>query len=205
MRRCCTCKVEKPDDAFTISRTGPGGRCRRCKECRAAYYQANAEKVKARVRANRDRDPEKKRQRDQLYYQNNREQIKQQTQARYEKNRDRILAYHREYAQQHPEKVRARKVRWYQSNPDKWKASVHRRRARKRAGGSFTHGEWRALCEHYGNRCLCCGRSDVALTVDHIVPLSLGGRNDTSNLQPLCLICNLRKARKTIDYRNQEV
>lgn len=35
---------------------------------------------------------------------------------------------------------------------------------------------------------------DVMLTIDHIVPSSKGGKNDKSNLQTMCKICNERKA-----------
>jgi 5-methylcytosine-specific restriction endonuclease McrA len=80
--------------------------------------------------------------------------------------------------------------------------AAHRRRARKRKnGGDYTLDEWNNLCEKYGNRCLACGRTDVLLTVDHIVPLKLGGKNDISNLQPLCKSCNCKKHTKVIDYR----
>lgn len=68
-------------------------------------------------------------------------------------------------------------------------------------GGVYTLDEWRELCEKYGNRCLCCGRNDVQLTVDHIIPVIDGGTNSISNLQPLCKSCNSKKNRKHIDYR----
>ena len=74
----------------------------------------------------------------------------------------------------------------------------NRRRARKaQAGGDYTLEEFKAL----GNQCLCCGHSDIPMTADHIVPLSRGGTNDISNIQPLCLICNDIKHAKTVDYR----
>jgi 5-methylcytosine-specific restriction endonuclease McrA len=57
------------------------------------------------------------------------------------------------------------------------------------------------LCAHYGNRCLACGRDDVKLTADHIVPLARGGSDDISNIQPLCARCNSKKGTKTMDHR----
>ena len=76
------------------------------------------------------------------------------------------------------------------------------RRARKKAnGGSYTLREWEDLCAEYGNHCLCCGRNDVILTVDHVIPLVDSGLNDISNIQPLCKSCNSRKHTEHIDYR----
>jgi 5-methylcytosine-specific restriction endonuclease McrA len=52
----------------------------------------------------------------------------------------------------------------------------------------------------YGQNCLKCGKAGK-LTVDHIVPLSLGGANHLRNLQILCPGCNSRKGRRIADYR----
>jgi 5-methylcytosine-specific restriction endonuclease McrA len=44
-------------------------------------------------------------------------------------------------------------------------------------------------------RCEDCGARDD-LTIDHIVPVALGGRSDVDNLQVLCRSCNSRKGAK---------
>lgn len=82
------------------------------------------------------------------------------------------------------------------------KASKHRRRAREKAGGSFTPAEWLALLEKYNYTCLCCGDNTSKLTPDHIKPLALGGSNTIDNIQPLCIDCNTRKGATEVDYRN---
>lgn len=45
------------------------------------------------------------------------------------------------------------------------------------------------------NKCSICGRrfDKKYLHIDHIVPLAKGGRNEISNLQILCVECNLKK------------
>ena len=55
-----------------------------------------------------------------------------------------------------------------------------------------------------GGRCELCGVSheEVPLDVDHILPRSLGGSNDTDNLQALCRTCNSQKLnRDQTDFR----
>jgi 5-methylcytosine-specific restriction endonuclease McrA len=70
------------------------------------------------------------------------------------------------------------------------------------AEGCFTRSEFKALCLRYGNVCLCCGKRRV-LVPDHVIPLSRGGSNDISNIQPLCGKCNASKGARTIDYRKK--
>lgn len=38
--------------------------------------------------------------------------------------------------------------------------------------------------------------SENNLTIDHIYPISKGGKNELSNVQILCLTCNLQKSNK---------
>ncbi len=49
-----------------------------------------------------------------------------------------------------------------------------------------------------GYRCQMCGRqaADVEMHVDHIVPVSRGGTTEISNLQTLCIDCNLGKSNR---------
>lgn len=44
-------------------------------------------------------------------------------------------------------------------------------------------------------QCKSCGKSqqETTLNIDHIIPLALGGSNDLSNLQTLCVTCNSKK------------
>jgi 5-methylcytosine-specific restriction endonuclease McrA len=69
-----------------------------------------------------------------------------------------------------------------------------------RAQLHHTTAEWKALCAYYHGACICCGEI-CTLTKDHIVPVSKGGSDLISNLQPLCRSCNSRKGGKVIDYR----
>ncbi len=59
-----------------------------------------------------------------------------------------------------------------------------------------------SVFERDGWKCLNC-HSRKKLTVDHILPKSLGGSDKKNNLQTLCKCCNEKKGNKsTKDYRN---
>jgi hypothetical protein len=46
-------------------------------------------------------------------------------------------------------------------------------------------------------KCIWCGRTDN-LSIDHIIPVTLGGSNEEDNLQCLCLPCNISKGNRFI-------
>jgi 5-methylcytosine-specific restriction endonuclease McrA len=48
-----------------------------------------------------------------------------------------------------------------------------------------------------GHRCQYCGKSDVTLTVDHILPKARGGNDAWENLVAACVGCNNRKGDRT--------
>lgn len=75
-----------------------------------------------------------------------------------------------------------------------------RRARKKQAPGEFTAAEFEALCRAAGGKCLCCSRRRK-LVPDHVIPLSKGGANDISNIQPLCKSCNGRKKDNSWDFR----
>jgi 5-methylcytosine-specific restriction endonuclease McrA len=109
----------------------------------------------------------------------------------YERKREEIIARSRKWAKDNPEKVARAKA----DNRRKRRAAKLARR------GSFTSDEFKALCESYGNKCLACGDGEAALEADHVVPLTKGGSDDISKIQPLCGFCNRKKFVNTIDYR----
>jgi len=50
-------------------------------------------------------------------------------------------------------------------------------------------------------KCLRCGATDN-LTIDHIIPVIIGGKSYEDNLQTLCKSCNSWKNATVIDYRH---
>ena len=82
----------------------------------------------------------------------------------------------------------------------------HRRyRARRLADQSVevTAHDWERLVRRYGGRCAYCHATCV-VTMDHVVPLSRGGRHSIGNVLPACRSCNASKKHLLLaDWRNR--
>lgn len=94
-------------------------------------------------------------------------------------------------------KVESQRI--HASDKARRRESGRRREALERASrsdiGAHTPQEWehiKALAKH---RCVKC-KKKKPLTRDHIIPLSKGGTDLITNIQPLCHSCNCRKHNK---------
>jgi len=87
---------------------------------------------------------------------------------------------------------------------DYFRFKNNERRVRRHLLTPHTLTQWQMLKVIYDYTCLACGRKEpeILLTRDHIAPLSLGGSDDISNIQPLCRSCNCKKWARTKDYRS---
>lgn len=64
-------------------------------------------------------------------------------------------------------------------------------------GTLFGYEVWEYLLEKWGRKCAYCGREDVPLEKEHIIPRSRGGSNRISNLTVSCYECNQLKGNRT--------
>jgi len=161
-------------------------------EYSARRYHDDPENHKAKAAAWRRENKERKRDGDHKYYlankdkilprnalyrANNREKINAQHAAWYVKNREDQRVKKAAWRAEHPEEQRIRARQWRTANPEKALALKQHRRARKRNApfNDFTATQWQTMKEHYGYRCVYCGKKQQRLTQDHITPLVCGG------------------------------
>lgn len=108
------------------------------------------------------------------------------------------MSYDAEYYRKNRERRKRESRLYYARNRDRVKSRIHRRRHGGQ-NGEWTMEEFEALCHEAGDRCVRCG-CEGPLTPDHILPLALGGSNEISNIQPLCVDCNRWKGVRHIDF-----
>ena len=127
-----------------------------------------------------------------------------------EKNPGYMANYHKTYIRKKPKlynserykeyyekvkEVKKQKVKeWAAKNKEKINSYSIAYQQKRRAGGKFPRELWEQKKKEIGCCIMCSEKSN--LTIDHKIPVSKGGTNDIENLQPLCLICNIKKGNK---------
>jgi 5-methylcytosine-specific restriction endonuclease McrA len=182
-KKCIGCgKTEKMNDKTS-----------RCATCRSVYNKQW-----------RTENADKKSQCDKRWALENKDKVKENHKRWLSNplNSLKIAVLSKMWREENKDRAREQGKKWRKNNKDLSISFVHERRARLRgAEGKYTVKEWNNLIEKYCNKCVCCGRTDVKLTVDHVKPLIAGGNNTIDNIQPLCKSCNSSKGAKHIDYR----
>lgn len=125
------------------------------------------------------------------------------------KQRQRI--YQREYQRERRRaddvyrvKQYAASKRWREANPTLVRLIKNRRAARlagARSNGVGLH-EWQEICAWHANKagetmCAYCKKAR-ANTIEHVVPIARGGRDEASNVLPACRTCNSSKGASLI-------
>lgn len=187
MKTCTRCKVEKPFDQFGVDRQKSTGLASRCLECHREVCRnyANSEAGRANVEVRRKRFKEA--------------------------NPDKQREYARKWREANPERAAEIKAAYKARNPD-LNADYHRRnpevamrnsiKRRKKLKGAMGPVDLEALWVDQNGCCgICTEPIDRAVkhpdpmspSIDHVVPLSLGGPHKQTNLQWAHLACNIRK------------
>lgn len=171
---CVSCKGNLSFDLFYKHPKTFDGLTPECKECRKKYQNKYRLENKEAVSAQKKK-----------YREANAEVIaKQQHKYRIE-NKERMKLYFREYSKRHRAEF-----------PEKYNLSKLKRRAALNKNGIYRvlPTEIKNL---YSQNCFYCGNNSH-IEIDHIIPVSRGGRHSVGNLVAACRSCNRSKGARTI-------
>lgn len=165
---CSKCKENKSLDCFHKDNRRKDGLQPYCKSCRKIAQQK--------------------------HYIENKDTFNKKQAMRRSENREQINKYFRKRYQLHKVEESLRKKIYHSQNPEIGKNASARRRAKTYSNGIYlvTLKELKAL---YKSNCFYCG-SNEKIEVDHVIPISRGGRHSIGNLVSACLTCNRSKNNK---------
>lgn len=221
---CTRCQIPKSikDDFYPTKTTR--GHSTLCKICMNTDSRAWKKANKAKVRIHdegyrerhkdqlkisnrtasknyRKRHPEKRRHSQRAYHQRNIETIRAKNRKHsrnYRTNHlEQCINNARNWRKDHPEEQRQSFKEYRLNHLENFQAYVETRRARKAevTVNDLTPAQWREIQEHYGYRCVYCGRKMKRLTQDHISPIGPEGPHTLHNVVPACRSCNSKKQR----------
>jgi len=189
MKICYKCKEKKKLSFFhkkSFNKDGYSGLCIDCEKKRwHKWYVNNSDKVKNNVKSWLDNSAEYR--------------LKHRAHCRRwrDKNKERMKQLQREWGKDNLERIVAKHRQWLKNNPHKAAEYNHKRRARKLTNGGDLSAKQIMELKLSNTECFVC-ESGEYLEIDHIIPLSAGGRNDIDNVQILCRSCNRSKASDTM-------
>jgi 5-methylcytosine-specific restriction endonuclease McrA len=173
-KHCSKCQITKPVLDFSKDKSRKDGLLSYCKSCNVrratAWQKQNRDKVNAGYR-------------------------KRYAQNLEESRENRRIRVRRWYAN-HAESQKKRATIYRLAKPEIKRMSQSKRRALKRGNGVFLVTQ-KDIVKLLQKPCAACGSLDNQ-TIDHVIPLSLGGRHSIGNFQTLCASCNSSKHTKTM-------
>jgi 5-methylcytosine-specific restriction endonuclease McrA len=190
LKRCSKCGAMKPPDSFHQRKLKSGGFglaswCRACAGAKAlegmnAKYHSNPEWREQKLARDREYHARKH--------------------AEYRAAHPRVLLTPEERVERN--RACARRSSKRPEARERNRIQQHNRRALKMTasvGEIITKEVRRQIIQEHGGRCTYCKVETEFLELDHVVPLTRGGKHARSNLVPACRACNTSKNNRTLD------
>jgi len=181
VKQCSKCGSEKPLEEFPPRKTSRDGRHGWCRPCYRAYYTGAAQRWRE---ANRERDRENQRR----WRRENLEAALARERRLADKHRAARREADRRRRRENPDRIRDNYRRWRESHYEQEIVRLATRRAL-----TTNDADLKALVANLLKQpCVYCGTTE-RITIDHVIPLTRGGKHEPENLAPACLSCNSSK------------
>jgi len=194
MKRCQSCRQYQALDEFYRNRRYADGLMHACKACQSVKACTTCHRLKPLEAFYAQRaTPDGRQHRSKTCAQQRQKAVRA---AHPEHMRERDARFRHAYA----DKIPARRARWRQAHPGKSQEYEATRRARKRRAGKIEPIDRDYIYKRDQGTCSLCGRKvrKQDMSIDHIVPLSLGGAHCLTNVTLVHLQCNTRKRTRAV-------
>jgi 5-methylcytosine-specific restriction endonuclease McrA len=186
------------------------------KERSRIYRINNAEKVRERNRRYRAKNKEKANEWAKKSQAKNRDRCQAYWKKYYQEHKDESAARTRKWAKENPDKIaayskarrekdiaaaRAKEKHWRDSSPERVSIAQRRRKIKKKTNSTFEEiqaadSKIKALRAIPFTACAYCSKFFLTskMHVEHVRPISRGGKHSPENILMACLTCNVRKS-----------
>lgn len=190
---CSCCKEWKPATLeYFVKGSKWDGFHPFCKQCLKAKRDSNLDEIHARNKEKRQANIEEYRKNKLDSYYRNRDKILARNKELYYLNHEKELAKEAVYRETHKEYLSFQQSK-YGKTP-KGKMKYHRRKAKLReVEFSLTVEQAEQVKKDFSYKCAYC-ESSKDITLDHFIPLKLGGETGINNIIPACRSCNGSKS-----------
>lgn len=123
-----------------------------------------------------------------------------------EDNREKYLDVRKSFYQRHREEILQNRSKYLKTETGALKARLYQSKRRQHLrDGNVTSDDVQKLIELQKGLCVVCKSELTKYHVDHIQPLSKGGKHNFLNIQLLCQLCNQIKFNKDpIDFMQSQ-
>jgi 5-methylcytosine-specific restriction endonuclease McrA len=178
---CTKCSVDQPEDNFAIRNKKTGKRKNQCRLCVSAYLKTYRDTYCI---------PDTRKEYERKYYESHKAEYASRSKT---------------WRGQNPERWSGYSAAWAKRNPRKAANNASSRRALLRGNGVsvVTHRDIDRLVNRFDGKCAYCQDRPFE-QLDHIIPVSRGGRHSIGNLLPACQPCNISKfASLQVEWRHR--
>lgn len=189
------------DMNFYTHKTSEGGLRKYCKKCDKQYREEHKEEKKQYMKQYCDEHKEEKSKYDRQYRKEHKEEKKEYKKKYYDEHKEELKEYQKQYNEEHKEELKEYRKKYNKDNPEKlFNQRQKRRLLEESQGNGITSEQWYEMMNFFD---WCCAYSGEYIggdsdkrTIDHIIPLSKGGKHEMWNLVPMVRNYNSSKGTK---------
>lgn len=210
--------------AMSSSNTSKAGKCKECKrqydairyKAKLEYFKErnaewrrnpeNAAKEKARLKQWRKDNIEKKRKQNAQWAKDNPDKVRASVIKHAERNPGIGKLYQAKWRALHPDKAKEKAIANHKKNPETRRANWFKRRALQ-LDAFVEKVAFAAVLQRDNGKCQLCGGKvhmnkksphPLSPSLDHILPLTKGGKHEQKNVQLAHLRCNISKGNRSL-------
>lgn len=173
----------------------------------SVYYTNNKEAANKRVRKSYKKHREKRCEESRAWYHSHKEYYSEKRQQWRQNNQERDKEYRVQYDAAHKEEKSVRSKQYEKDHKDERNARLRLRKAKIDVYDKISQPEYDNLFNSQNGFCAYCGKKMLTdgnpygpnfYNLEHVYPVSRGGKHTLDNLVYSCHKCNMEKGTKTI-------